>query len=51
VTNKPMQVRGINFFRLANGKIVERWGQFDVLTMMQQLGLAPAPGGPPPQEG
>jgi steroid delta-isomerase-like uncharacterized protein len=51
VTNKPMQVRGINFFRLANGKIVERWGQFDVLTMMQQLGLAPGPGGPPPQEG
>ena len=45
-TGKPMKVRGINFFRLADGKIVERWGQFDVLTMMQQLGLAPSPGGP-----
>lgn len=43
-TGKKMQVRGVNFFRLANGKIVERWGQFDVLTMMQQLGLAPSPG-------
>ena len=46
-----MEVRGINFFRLENGMIMERWGQFDVLTMMQQLGLAPAPGGPPPAEG
>jgi len=46
-TGKSMQVRGINFFRLEDGQIVERWGQFDVLTMMQQLGLAPAPGGPP----
>jgi predicted ester cyclase len=42
-----MRVRGINFFRLADGMIVERWGQFDVLTMMMQLGLAPSPGGPP----
>jgi steroid delta-isomerase-like uncharacterized protein len=47
-TGKHMEVRGVNFFRLANGKIVERWGQFDVLTMMVQLGLAPGPGGPPP---
>lgn len=46
-TGMPMRVLGVNFFRLANGKLVERWGQFDVLTMMQQLGLAPAPGGAP----
>lgn len=45
-TGKSMKVRGVNFFRLADGKIMERWGQFDVLTMMQQLGLAPGPGGP-----
>jgi steroid delta-isomerase-like uncharacterized protein len=50
-TGKPMKVRGVNFFRLADGKIVERWGQFDVLTMMVQLGLAPGPGGPPPGGG
>ncbi len=50
-TGKPMAVRGVNFFRLADGKIVERWGQFDVLTMMVQLGLAPGPGGPPPAGG
>ncbi len=44
-TGKRMSVRGINFFRLHDGQIVERWGQFDVLLLMQQLGLAPAPGG------
>ena len=44
-TGKRMSVRGINFFRLKDGQIVERWGQFDVLGLMQQLGLAPAPGG------
>jgi predicted ester cyclase len=42
-----MRVRGVNFFRCDHGQIVERWGQFDVLTMMMQLGLAPSPGGPP----
>jgi steroid delta-isomerase-like uncharacterized protein len=47
-TGKKMAVRGINFFRLKDGKIVERWGQFDVLGLMQQLGLAPAPGEQPP---
>jgi steroid delta-isomerase-like uncharacterized protein len=47
-TGKRMEVWGVNFFRMEDGKVRERWGQFDVLTMMQQLGLAPAPGGPPP---
>ncbi len=42
---KSMSVRGVNFFRLEDGMIMERWGQFDVLTMMVQLGLAPGPGG------
>ena len=45
-SGKHMEVRGVNFFRLENGKIMERWGQFDVLTMMVQLGLAPGPGAP-----
>ena len=36
-----MRVLGINFFRFEDGQIIERWGQFDVLSMMQQLGLAP----------
>lgn len=41
-TGKKVSVFGINDFRLENGKIVERWGIFDVLGMMQQLGIIPA---------
>ena len=38
--------------RIADGKIVERWGEWDALGMMQQIGAVPAPGqseevGPP----
>jgi predicted ester cyclase len=41
--NRRMRVWGVNFFKMRDGKTAERWGQFDVLTMMQQLGLAPGP--------
>jgi steroid delta-isomerase-like uncharacterized protein len=45
-TGKLVEITGINFFRLGTeGKIVERFGSFDALGMMQQMGLAPAPGG------
>ena len=30
---------GISFFRIAGGKIVERWKSMDTLGMMQQLGM------------
>ena len=40
---RKMRVWGVNFFKMRDGMIAERWGQFDVLTMMQQLGLAPGP--------
>ena len=42
-SGRRMRVWGVNFFRMEGDKIAERWGQFDVLTMMQQLGLAPGP--------
>ena len=29
--------------RLADGKVVERWGQFDALGILQQIGAVPAP--------
>ena len=36
---------GVNIFRIANGRIAERWGTMDLIGMMQQLGAAPtAPG-------
>jgi steroid delta-isomerase-like uncharacterized protein len=43
-TGKQVTLRGMNLFRIASGKIVERWGVFDALGLMQQLGVAPGPG-------
>jgi hypothetical protein len=34
----------IEIDHIAGGKLVEDWSRFDTLGMMQQLGLAPAPG-------
>ena len=42
-TGKPVSVPGITIFRLANGKIAEGWLVNDNLSMMQQLGVIPAP--------
>ena len=42
-TGKDVVLRGINIFRIANGKIIERWGRLDDLGLLQQLGLAAAP--------
>lgn len=44
-TNRTVSMPGINIFRLRDGKIVERWGNLDVLGFLTQLGLVPAPAG------
>jgi len=43
-TGKQATVTGITVGRVANGKFVESWSNFDALGMMQQLGVVPAPG-------
>ncbi len=40
-TGREVTLRGVNIFRIADGKIVERWGHLDQLGLLQQLGLAP----------
>ncbi len=44
-TGKQVTATGVAIFRIANGKIVEHWGENDTIGVMQQLGLMPAPGG------
>ena len=33
----------IDIVRVADGKIVEHWAEFDILTLLQQIGALPAP--------
>jgi steroid delta-isomerase-like uncharacterized protein len=43
-TGKGVTIKGIDVLRVAEGRIVERWAQFNDLEMMQQLGVVPEPG-------
>ncbi len=43
-TGRQIQVTGISLARLAGGKIVEHWINWDTLGLLQQLGAIPAPG-------
>ena len=43
-TGKGVTIKGIDVLRIAGGRIVERWAQFNDLEVMQQLGAVPAPG-------
>jgi predicted ester cyclase len=44
-TGKPITMTGIEIFRIKDGKIAELWGEANLLGLMQQLGIFPAPGG------
>jgi predicted ester cyclase len=41
-TGKSIDITGIDIVRLEEGKAVERWGVFDAVNLMQQLGQVPA---------
>jgi steroid delta-isomerase-like uncharacterized protein len=45
-TGKRVTVTGMALSRIANGKIVETWNNFDALGQLQQLGAVPMPGQP-----
>ena len=40
-TNKQVTYTGMNIFRIAAGKLVEEWFNWDALGFMQQLGAVP----------
>jgi steroid delta-isomerase-like uncharacterized protein len=42
-THKRVRATGVGIGRIAGGKIVESWAEYDALGMMQQLGAIPAP--------
>lgn len=43
-TGKKVTVSEMHIYRISNGKIVERWGEVDMMGMMQQLGVIPSQG-------
>jgi steroid delta-isomerase-like uncharacterized protein len=40
-TGKQVRLKGIDILRTEGGMIVERWGEFDTLGMLHQLGVIP----------
>jgi len=42
-TGRRVTFSGMEVFRIADGKILEQWGEFDGLGLMQQLGVVPTP--------
>ena len=40
-TGKQVSVTGVAIYRVAQGKIVESWGNWDALGMLMQLGVIP----------
>lgn len=41
-TGHELSWKGLSIFRIANGKIVERWFNSDSVNIVRQLGLAPS---------
>jgi predicted ester cyclase len=48
-TGRRVSVTSIGIDRVVNGKIVEGWGEVDMLGLYEQIGVIPRPGGPPSQ--
>ncbi|MBX3025816.1 ester cyclase [bacterium] len=42
-SGKPMLVEGISIDRIADGKVVETWTNWDLLGLMQQIGAVRSP--------
>lgn len=42
-TGKKIEMDLVDIVRIVDGKAVEHWGVSDTMTMMQQLGVTPAP--------
>src|SRR6266536_2416916 len=42
-TGNDMKMTSITIHRIANGKIVEKWAEKDMISLLQQIGVMPAP--------
>jgi predicted ester cyclase len=46
-TDRRYAIAGIDIYRIEDGRLAEHWHVVDQLSMLQQLGLMPAPDGAP----
>jgi predicted ester cyclase len=44
-TGRRVEVSGITISRIREGILIENWGNYDLLGMLQQLGVLPTPDG------
>jgi predicted ester cyclase len=42
-TGRLISFVGCDFSRVVDGKVAEHWAQFDLLSVLQQIGALPAP--------
>lgn len=42
-TNRAAKVSGASIFRIHEGKVIEYWSDWNLLTLLQQLGVSAAP--------
>ena len=47
-TGKQVSVPGVVFYQIRDGKITEFRGQFNMMSLMQQLGVIPSTNAPTP---
>jgi predicted ester cyclase len=40
-TGRAVELRGINIFRVKDGRVVEQWAELDMLGLLQQIGAIP----------
>ena len=38
-TGRTVELRGINMFRVWDGRVIEQWAQLDMLGLLQQIGV------------
>jgi steroid delta-isomerase-like uncharacterized protein len=43
-TNRPCTVSGTSISRMEGGKVIEHWADWNVMTLMEQLGMSATPG-------
>jgi predicted ester cyclase len=40
-TGRPIELEGINMFKVKDGRVVEQWAELDFLGLLQQIGAIP----------